>query len=99
MNAIIDMSQEMLALAESEDWSAVSDIELKRHTLIEHYFSTTTSHCDKQNVIRFIQQVLQIDKQIAQLGAVYRNKQRGKLQTLNKSRKAVNLYIASQSDH
>jgi len=91
---ILGISLEMLNKAKNNDWEAVIELESQRNALIADFFTTTISTDDGHTVAYHIDKVLEIDRQLIELGSNERDKMRENLQKLSNGRHALKVYSA-----
>jgi hypothetical protein len=82
----------MLKLAEDEEWEEVVDLEEKRRQLIAAAFPLTTEQASMPSTIVDLERVIELDKQIMEMGVNAQHKMSTVLGKIQKGRQATTAY-------
>jgi hypothetical protein len=91
---ILSISKEMLKRAKNNDWEQVIVLESQRNILILDYFSIPVSNQEALEVSNYINKVLDIDRQLIELGDQDCDHLKSNLQKINHGKHALKLYTS-----
>ena len=91
---ILSISMEMLRNAKNNDWESVIALESQRTAIIAEFFTCPVSAEETQAVARYINQVLEVDKQLIELGNQEREQLRENIQKVTHGKHALKVYSA-----
>ena len=92
LDQAIDMTRQMLAFAQNEEWEKLTKLEVERQNIIKKNISDDHS-VDKESEIGLkIQQILEIDHEVQSLVVKAHNQVRDEIIQLNKDKGAVKAY-------
>jgi hypothetical protein len=94
LQAILELSEQMLALAENREWEVLAAVEPTRRQLLHRFFSAPPAAEEVGDIALLIQRVLAMDRQIVQWGEVYRRVLMEGLGELGRARRAFHAYGA-----
>ena len=92
IDAILELSQQMLDLAQGREWEVLTAIEATRQQKLHQFFSIPAAPEDIAQIAKFIQQVLAMDRQIVEWGEAYRRELMDGLDDLGRARRASVAY-------
>ncbi len=92
LQQIMRLSRQMLKLAEAEKWEEVVDLEAKRRQLIADTFPLTPEQSSIPSTIVDLEHVIELDKQVMELGKNARHKMGAVLGKIHKGRQATTAY-------
>lgn len=88
----LHLSLEMLRNARSDNWDTVISLESLRNELISDYFSTPVSADEASIVADYIRKILDVDKQLIELGDSESQLLKGNLQKVARGKRALKVY-------
>lgn len=94
LSFILSLTMEMFERAKKDDWDTVIRLESQRTALIADYFSSPVSGQEIPAVAGYITKVLEIDKQLIELGDKECHQLRRNLQKISRGRHALKVYTA-----
>jgi translation initiation factor 2B subunit (eIF-2B alpha/beta/delta family) len=92
LDVLVALSQRMLDSAEGGDWESVNHLQQKIQQLSGELFSQVITTADTQAVTRAVNQVLKINKRIADMGLQARDLCLEEIGQLKQGRRAVKEY-------
>ena len=93
-NRIIEISHSMQSCARQGKWEEVQDMEVSRREIMLNFFSTTASVDEAEWISRGIREVLEIDREIMDLGKKNLHKLSQQIQNLKVGEKVEKAYRA-----
>ena len=93
---ILDLTTSMLEAASSDDWQRVIDFESDRRLLLVNLFPVPSSQSGAALMANCIEQVLQVDARIIELGKRSRQGLAAELGAINRGRGAQRAYSADE---
>ena len=93
---IIDLTTSMLEAASSDDWQRVIDFESKRRPLLANLFPAPSSPSAAALMADCIEQILQADARIIELGKRSRQDLAAELGSINRGRSAQEAYSTDE---
>lgn len=94
LSVIFSITQDMLEKAKNNHWETVISLEAQRHGLIADYFAVPVADQEAPSVAHYINKVLEIDKQLIELGNSGCQHLREDLQKINHGKRAMKGYTA-----
>jgi hypothetical protein len=88
----LHLSLEMLRNAISHNWDMVISLESNRNELISDFFSTSVSADEASIVADYIRKILDVDKQLIELGDNECKLLKGNLQKVTHGKRALKVY-------
>ena len=95
LSVISSITMQMLDKAKNDDWQAVIELESKRTALIADFFRIPVAGGEAPAVAHYINKVLEIDKQLIELGNKQCHHLRESLQKINQGKRAMKVYTAN----
>jgi len=92
---ILSITKEMLERAKKNNWEAVIDLESQRTALIADFFATPVSGREVSAVANYLNKILEVDRQLIELGDNECQHLRENLQKINHSKRAMKVYTAA----
>jgi len=86
------MTQQMLVHARSGEWNTVIEMETQRQNKMQEYFTATSQLDEVQGIIEGISTVMELDKEIMDMGKSDINKLGNSLEQINRGKKAQFAY-------
>ncbi|AKH20268.1 flagellar protein FliT [Sedimenticola thiotaurini] len=92
LDRLVQISQEMLALAGQGEWAQVTDLQQQRQQLIEQTFPLDPQVSDSVNAAAQIQCILDLDRQLTEMARTQQKEIGQALGKLNRGRVATRAY-------
>jgi hypothetical protein len=92
LQKILQFSQQMLQLAEAEEWEELVELEAERRQLIAATFPLTAKQAAIPSTVTDLEQIIELDHQLMGLCSKARRKIGSVLGKINKGRQATTAY-------
>lgn len=89
---IVALTREMLARAQSGDWETTLGLEQQRQRMLTLFFAAPVPPGDAPGVAAGIREILDIDRELMELGKQGMDELAAKLEELSSGRRAVKAY-------
>ncbi len=95
LSAALAVSEEMVVVANGEDWSRLLELQSKRHDLIRSAFAKPIPSADAHSVAAVVARIQGLNQSLIALGNRRREKLAGALSTLSTGRRARSAYAGA----
>ena len=95
LTLLVDSSYHMQKKAEANEWQKVAQLQDQRQHLLKRFFATAATPQESPSIIAAINEMINIDKKIIELGVTARKGFREEIGNLNYHRKVANEYAAN----
>ncbi len=92
LQQILQLSQQMLKLAEDDKWEEIVDLDEQRHRLISATFPLNAEQLDISSAVTLIKHIMELDERVTALGTDAKQNMATVLSDIQKGRQATNAY-------